>query len=380
MIRRGGFGLAAFAVAVAAAAAVAGAAPQAGSHAAASTVGGPSLVEAAVPVSGYDEVETRIDVQRGGDAEWRVDLRYELRDAADERAFQRASANVSNPPGVFVGRMQAAADRAENATGREMTVRNGSVSTRESLPDGRFGIVRYRFTWTNFGANPEGDRYVVGDAIGGLRLSENESLWIEWVDAFETESVSPSPTARQQRAVRWTGPMRFRTEDPTVELRAIDAAGGFPLVPVAAGVVVALAAVGAGVAWSRRTGEQASAEDDGGGVATDAAGEREAAGTADAATEGSASGPADAPDEGGEEANAGAADGPPEELLTDEERVLRLLEQADGRMKQQDLIGAVDWSRTKASDVVNEMHEAGQIEVYRLGRENVLALPGEIDV
>jgi len=57
--------------------------------------------------------------------------------------------------------------------------------------------------------------------------------------------------------------------------------------------------------------------------------------------------------------------------------VLRLLENRGGRTKQQDVVEALGWSETKTSEVVNEMREADAIEVYRLGRENVLALPGE---
>lgn len=71
---------------------------------------------------------------------------------------------------------------------------------------------------------------------------------------------------------------------------------------------------------------------------------------------------------------------PPPELLSDEERVLGLLEDNGGRMKQQDVTAALDWSQTKTSNVVNDLQDDGKIEVYRLGNENTLALPGEIDV
>jgi hypothetical protein len=71
---------------------------------------------------------------------------------------------------------------------------------------------------------------------------------------------------------------------------------------------------------------------------------------------------------------------PPAELLSDEERVVRLLEDNGGRMKQQDVEEALDWSQTKTSNVVNDLQDEGTIEVYRLGNENTLALPGEIDI
>ncbi len=70
----------------------------------------------------------------------------------------------------------------------------------------------------------------------------------------------------------------------------------------------------------------------------------------------------------------------PMELLSAEERVLRLLEENGGRMKQQDIQEALDWSQTKTSNVVNDLQDDGKIEVYRIGNENTLALPGEIDI
>ena len=323
-----------------------------------------SFVSASAPVSGYDTVVTRVDLDRDGDAHWRVEYRYELTDEAARRAFARARANVSNPPGVFVDRMRRAVSQAGQETGRSMDVQNGSVRVHRSVPSGRFGVVSYRFTWTNFAATPEANRYVVGDAIGGLRLGANESLWIEWPDDFERASVTPGPDASQDHAVRWTGPLRFRTEDPTVALDATGASTGDPPVLVAGGAALALVIAAGWYGHRRWRGESSTL----------------GANTADAET----TAPTHADGDGGD-GRAGAtpdeaSEGPPEELLTDEERVLRLLEAEGGRMKQQDLIAAVDWSRTKASDVVNEMHEAERIEVYRLGRENVLALPGEIEV
>jgi uncharacterized membrane protein len=67
-------------------------------------------------------------------------------------------------------------------------------------------------------------------------------------------------------------------------------------------------------------------------------------------------------------------------LLSDEEQVLSLLEANEGRMRQQAVVAELDWSETKTSEVVGELREAEAVEVYRLGRENVLSLPGEMDV
>ncbi|ELK52801.1 hypothetical protein D320_13264, partial [Haloferax sp. BAB-2207] len=66
---------------------------------------------------------------------------------------------------------------------------------------------------------------------------------------------------------------------------------------------------------------------------------------------------------------------PPPELLSNEERVLRLIESRGGRVKQQEVAGALDWTDAKTSKVVRGMRDEGTIEGFRLGRENVLRLP-----
>jgi len=77
-----------------------------------------------------------------------------------------------------------------------------------------------------------------------------------------------------------------------------------------------------------------------------------------------------------DEGNGSGGESPRErDLLSNEEHVLRELERNDGRMKQQALVESLDWTEAKTSRVANEMHDEGAIDKYRLGRENVLALP-----
>lgn len=291
----------------------------------------------AAPAAEYTAIAVRIDLAPNGTAHWRVEYRYEFRDAAAERAFERASENVTNPPGEFVGRIRdGPVSRAAQRTGRRMTVRNGAV---ETVPGVGVGKVVYTFDWTNFAARADRDRYVV-DAIAGMPFSERTQLRIAWPDGFRRASVAPEPDSTSANAVTWDAPRTFRPTEPNVTLVAAGGtkSSGLPMLP-AAGALAFLLAVGVG--WYGRSRWR-----DGGPGEADGDPERET----------------------------------PGELLSDEERVLGLLEEADGRMKQQDLNDAVEWSRTKTSDVVNRMHESDQIEVFRLGRENVLALPGEIDV
>ena len=79
---------------------------------------------------------------------------------------------------------------------------------------------------------------------------------------------------------------------------------------------------------------------------------------------------------GGDEAAGEIPDGSePTRLLSDEERVLRLLSANDGRMKQAAIVSETDWSNAKVSQLLSEMAEHDQIEKLRIGRENLISLP-----
>lgn len=60
--------------------------------------------------------------------------------------------------------------------------------------------------------------------------------------------------------------------------------------------------------------------------------------------------------------------------LTDAERVQRLLESREGRMRQADIVDEVEWSASKTSRVIGEMADEGTIEKLRLGRENLIEI------
>lgn len=80
-------------------------------------------------------------------------------------------------------------------------------------------------------------------------------------------------------------------------------------------------------------------------------------------------GPTDAPDTGS------TADRPDIELLSDEERVERLLRSNGGRMRQAMIVTETGWSDAKVSQLLSTMDEDERIEKLRLGRENLISLP-----
>ena len=65
-----------------------------------------------------------------------------------------------------------------------------------------------------------------------------------------------------------------------------------------------------------------------------------------------------------------------EEFLTDRERVQQLVRENGGRMKQSRIVDSVDWSKAKVSRLLAELEEEGRVTKLRLGRENLVCLPG----
>lgn len=65
-----------------------------------------------------------------------------------------------------------------------------------------------------------------------------------------------------------------------------------------------------------------------------------------------------------------------EDFMTDQERVRQLLRENGGRMKQSAIVDSVDWSKAKVSRLLADLEEDGQITKLRLGRENLVCLPG----
>lgn len=63
-------------------------------------------------------------------------------------------------------------------------------------------------------------------------------------------------------------------------------------------------------------------------------------------------------------------------VLTDEERVVGLLESNGGRMRQTRIVERTDWSKSKVSMLLSDMEDDGAVHKLRVGRENIVSLPG----
>ncbi|WP_435346668.1 DUF7343 domain-containing protein [Haloarchaeobius sp. HRN-SO-5] len=65
------------------------------------------------------------------------------------------------------------------------------------------------------------------------------------------------------------------------------------------------------------------------------------------------------------------------EILTDEDRVLKLLQEYSGPMPQKRVAEQTDWSASKVSRLLSRMDEEGTITKITIGRENIIKLADE---
>ncbi|QLC33984.1 hypothetical protein EFA46_007130 [Halarchaeum sp. CBA1220] len=320
-----------------------------------------------------DRVDLTVDVAENGSATWTVTYRLALATENETAAFEDLQrdvrANRSAYLDPFAERIRTTVRTAENATGRPMNATAFSVSTRVQSIGSQYGVVAYQFTWHGFAA-VDGRTVRAGDAIAGFYLDEDTTLTLSAPEDYRVASVSPPPTTRSENAVGWEGPVTFTDEQPRATFAPPAPSVPWPL--VAGGVALLAALAGAGLWYRRRTRTGgASGSDDAGVETSDTTAGRpgESSGPDAAASD------AEPDTDAGERERGDAAERPPAELLSNEERVKRVLRERGGRARQQEVVAETGWTEAKTSQVVSGMRESGDLESFRIGRENVLKLP-----
>jgi hypothetical protein len=316
------------------------------------------------------DVELRAD----GGADWTVRTTVPLDTPEERDAFRSygerfAAGETTAGPGIAF--FESASAAASTAADREMEITN--VERRYSLASDA-GTLQLEFRWTNFLA-AEGDDYRLADA-----LMTGDGTWLRSLEAGQeirlytppNYDIKQSIEARQVNdSLVVTGPETFDAEEFVVVYEPAERSPGTADSPTpngptpneggVDGIVVGVLGllflvVGVLAVWRWRGDEPI----------------------------GAVAGDDDRPDESGNARTAvdDAETGPAEpvadtELLSDEERVETLLEQHGGRMRQAAIVEETDWSDAKVSQLLSRMADEGHIEKLRLGRENVISLPGD---
>ena len=295
-----------------------------------------------------------IALRPDGDARFTVTLRLHLDSEAEVEAFeqQKEDFTAGSTSPLSTKPFERATAGASQVTGRDMVVRDVA---RTANRQNRTGQLVLSFTWTNF-SQVSDDRLVVGDAFrtpSGTwlpRLEEDQELVVSFPPGYEVQRVR---RPFENGSIHVEGPATFEPGQPSAVLVGSPddgLPGSLPLVGGAAILLVALALVVYFVRFRGGVGDDSS------GVGADAVVENGGGAVAD-------------PDD-----DPVVTDDP---LLSDEERIVRLLESEGGRMKQVDIVRETDWSNAKVSQLLSDMAEDGQVDKLRIGRENLISLPGQ---
>jgi hypothetical protein len=343
-----------------------------------------------------DEIRISIGLREDGSAEWSLEFWSTLDDEESTEAFESLQADIRNDSDSyaqgFADRIETTVATASNATGREMTADDFSVTTDRQSLGREYGIVRYAFDWSGF-ARTDGQEIYAGDAIEGLYIDDGTRLLVSWPTGYDPLSTTPEPDDHRQEAVIWHGATTdFISGEPRIVLTPSRTGFGLILGPLA-GVLGAIVLLVGAAGWllrrrladsSTRGSTEISTQESENATATDVT-ETDTEPTetdteptetdTESSTQDSTEAATETSQVDDQESDPDGDSDPETALLSNEEQVMKLLEANDGRMKQQTAVKELGWTDAKTSKVVSGLREDGTIESFRIGRENVLRVP-----
>ena len=270
-----------------------------------------------------------ITIHEDGTAVWHVEYRTVLATQEDLDAFENYSYDLESvylPQ--FADLMQHSAAQAEVATTRHMDTSDFSGdAVIQMSPTGWYGVVLFTFRWTDF-AKP-GNDLSIGDAFaGGLYLAKDNTLIIRYPYGYTAKTAEPVPDQVRDGLI-WYGQRSFSAGEPRIVLEK----PAFPVLPVAAGLVIIIIA-GAGIMVSftkKRRMEPAGQNNEG-----------------DPLSE--------------------------MEMLNLEERLVQLLHAHGGELFQSEIVKNLGLPKSTVSSALNELHRSGVVQKVKKGRENLIRL------
>lgn len=324
-----------------------------------------------------NETQFRITISENGDVRWTVEYRQRITDEQEIEDFKQYADRFNTERTETFTDFQQRADRltADGAqiTDREMNANDFQREARYSEIS-RNGIIEMSFRWEGF-AEQNGEQLIVSDVFdGGFVILEDQRLRIERGENVAFDSLSPDPDQVESSGesspgewAEWSGYREFEPGEIDVRFSPPDATptdpddgtsadgdepstgeGGSGLLLPLMLVFILLLGTGGTAVWYRRSQSE----------------------------RGDTAASAETPTQTNEQAGVGQHL-ESEQLLSDEDRVLKLLEESGGRMRQVSIVEETEWSKSKVSMLLSEMEDEGEISKLRVGRENIVSLAGE---
>lgn len=277
-----------------------------------------------------------ITVEENGDATWNIEIREELNNEDQVSTFQSYVDQVENNSNNetkrnFRSDLSGVVEGANSSFERSMSFESLTVEAEVAeTATGTFGVTNVSFTWTNYARTDSNGNITVGEILSdGYTISDGERLRIVLPESYSYDSDITGGEVNDN-VVEWNGPYAFND----VELTFTESDNSEDSIPIYAyGVVfIALLIVSGGVIYGYKfIGDSDESEEESGNT----------------------------------ESN---------DLQTEEEKLVSLIEENDGRVKQKVVSEKFDWSDAKVSRITNKLEEADLIDKLTIGRENVLDL------
>ena len=269
-----------------------------------------------------------IDIKENGSAIWNVEYRTLLTTNDDFNSFDNYSKQMKSvyiPE--FMELMQRSASEAASATSRSMVARDFSGNTSiQSTPTGKYGIVSFMFTWTNFATL---DPLNIGDVFaGGLYLSKDNTLIIKYPSGFTVEEVTPKPDQSRDELI-WYGLRSFGAAEPRITLSRPAFPWGTAVIVVA---VIAVIIAGGSYFIGRQKEDKTDPQ----------------------------------PAQNVEITEL--------DMMDVEERIIKILKEGQGELYQSEIGRQLDLPKSSVSSALNQLHDKKLILKIKKGRENLIRL------
>ncbi len=275
----------------------------------------------AAPVNDY-KITYTINVNEGGTAIWNVEYRTLLVTNDDINSFENYTQQLNSVHlNEFKDLMQKSASEAAVATSRSMVAADFTGDAAiQSTPTGKYGVVHYSFRWTNFARTDPNIN--IGDVfVGGLYLSKDNTLIIQYPSGFAIEEVTPSPDQTHEGFI-WYGLRSFGRGEPRIILSKTQS----PWIPLAIATFI-IVLLGAFIYLRKRGTPKEIVED---------------------ITE--------------------------TEMIDLEEQITRLLKENGGFLYQSEIVKKLNLPKSTVSSALNELNNKNLILKIKKGRENLIRL------
>lgn len=283
-------------------------------------------IASAAPQNEY-KITYTINVKNDGTAIWYVEYRTLLNTKEDFDSFENYTKQLQSVYlNEFKQLMQKSASEAAVVTSRSMVAGDFTADAAvQSTPTGTYGVVHYSFKWANFAKTDSNIN--IGDAfVGGLYLSKDNTLIIQYPSGYTVEQVMPQPDQIRDGMI-WYGLRSFGAGEPRIVLSKT-----FPWIPLI--IAVFIIAAGTFIYILKIRGKNAP----------------------NSATEPVAE-------------NITETD-----MMELEDRIVKLLNESGGSLYQSEIGRKLSLSKSTISSALNELHDKNLVDKIKKGRENLIRL------